>query len=166
MKMDKIYGNAEDQKIVNWEEKYATGIEPIDAQHMKLFELANHLFAACSAKDDVLQKTFKEAMHSMVDYVHFHFSAELKLLHAVDYPDYHNHKKHHDDLIKEILTAVKDYDEGKKFVPNHFVRTLRDWILSHIAVCDKAYSYYIRDLIHNDTLSENKFREILSAACS
>ena len=146
-------------EIVYWDEKYSTGIPAIDTQHKQLFDLTNKLFAACREKKDVLETAFKDAMHHMVEYVHFHFSAELKLLNAINYTDYHNHKKQHDDLIHKILSAVKEHDEGKKFVPNNFVRTLRDWILSHIAVHDKAYSFYIHEQIKSGLLSEDKLKE-------
>jgi len=140
-------------EIVVWDEKYATGIEAIDAQHKQLVELTNQLFVACIAKPDELQTVFKEAMHKMVEYVHFHFDAEVNLLKAINYPQLHEHKRMHDDLIKDILEAANAYKEDKHFVPNHFVRTLKEWIFSHIAIHDKTYSFYVKEQIHNGSLS-------------
>ncbi|MDR2729857.1 MAG: bacteriohemerythrin [Treponema sp.] len=129
--------------MVVWDEKYATGIALIDSQHKELFSLTNELFQACLGKEEALEGVFKETMERMVNYVRFHFSAEQELLQRLKYPDYHEHKKQHETLVREILEAVKEYSSGKKFIPNQFVRTLRDWILSHIAVRDKLYAVYI-----------------------
>jgi len=163
MTNENIQVNQNDLNLVVWEDKFATGIEMVDTQHKQLFDLTNHLYNACFEKDDVLQTMFKESMSKMVEYVRFHFNSELKLLKAVNFPDYHNHKGYHDSLIKEILAAVKDHNDGKKFVPNHFVRTLKDWILSHIAVYDKAYGIYIKDLLNNGKLTLKALKEIESS---
>jgi hemerythrin len=140
---DKGLAKAGKSEMVVWGENYATGIELIDNQHKELFSLTNELFHACLDGDEVLKDIFKETMGRMVAYVRFHFGAELELLLRVKYPDYHEHKKQHDTMVREILEAVKSYTEGRKFVPNLFVRTLRDWILSHIAISDKHYVSYI-----------------------
>jgi hemerythrin len=129
--------------MVVWDEKYATGIVLIDSQHKELFSLTNELFQACLGGEETLKGVFKETMERMVNYVRFHFTAEQELLQRVKYPDYHEHKKQHDILVRDILEAVKGYSGGKKFIPNQFVRTLREWILSHIAVRDKLYAAYI-----------------------
>ena len=147
-------------EIVVWDEKYATGIELIDTQHKQLIVLTNQLYEACFAKEDVLHTIFKEAMGRMVEYVRFHFNAELKFLNAINYPDYNNHKKMHDNLIQEIISAGKGHSEGKKFVPNNFVRTLRDWILSHIALHDKAFSVYAWEQVKKGTLTLKAMKEI------
>jgi hemerythrin len=129
--------------MVVWDEKYATGIELIDSQHKELFSLTNELFRACLGEDEELKEVFKETMERMVDYVRFHFGAEQELLQRIKYPGYPEHKKQHDILVRDILEAVQGYKEGKKFVPNQFVRTMRDWILSHIALSDKQYAVFI-----------------------
>jgi hemerythrin len=129
--------------MVVWDEKYATGIPLIDSQHKELFSLTNELFRACMSGDEALKNVFKETMGRMVDYVRFHFGAEQELLQRLKYPDYTEHKKQHDILIRDILEAVNGYNKGEKFVPNQFVRTMRDWILSHIALTDKLYVAYI-----------------------
>ena len=147
-------------EIIVWDAKYATGVNVIDIQHRQLVKLANELYAACIAKGDKLQSVFKESMKRMVDYVHYHFDAELVLLNKLGYPDYANHKKMHEDLIKKILDAVKDHDDGKKFVPNKFVRTLVDWVFSHIAFYDKQYSLYVAEKIRTGAISPDKMKEI------
>jgi hemerythrin len=150
----------ENTEIVCWSDKYATGIELIDSQHHQLVNLTNELYRACLSGGDERLTVFKDAMKRMVEYVRFHFTAELKLLDAIKYPDYNNHKKMHNDLVAEILAASNTYDDGKKFVPNHFVRTLRDWVFGHIAVYDKVYADYVAEQIRNGKLTEKMLKEI------
>ena len=136
--------NADNKELVVWGDQYATGIEVIDKQHKELVFLTNELYGACLAGRDVIDSAFKEAMSRMVEYVRFHFTAELKLLEQIKYPDYDDHKRQHDSLVRNILEAAKDFDTGKKFVPHSFVRTLKDWVFGHIAVSDKSYAAYVQ----------------------
>jgi hemerythrin len=131
--------------LVIWDDKYATGIELIDNQHKELVSLTNELFHACIDDNghESIGEVFKETMRRMVEYVHFHFGAEQEMLQRIKYPEYQEHKKQHDAFVRSVLESVKAYNEGKALVPNHFVRSLRDWILSHIALSDKLYASYI-----------------------
>lgn len=141
---DVLTGNS--NEIAAWDNKYATGIEKIDSQHKKLVSLTNDLYRACLAGDSVTNVVFKDTLHQMVDYVRFHFNDELTLLKKVNYPGFNEQKAQHDGFVKQILEAVKDHDEGKRFVANNFVRGLRDWIFEHIGYSDKKYAIYIADL--------------------
>jgi hemerythrin-like metal-binding domain len=91
--------------MVVWDEKYATGIPLIDSQHKELFSLTNELFRACMGDTETLKGVFTETMGRMVDYVRFHFGAEQVMLQKINYPDYQEHKKQHDKLIRDILNA-------------------------------------------------------------
>ena len=133
-------------EIVSWKEQYATGIPLIDHQHMELVHLTNKLYLACLGGSESANSGFKEAMSHMVEYVHFHFDAELKLLEKMHYPRYAEHKKMHETMLLNILEAVNEYETGKKFIPNKFVRTLVDWVFSHIAIYDKDYAIFAADL--------------------
>jgi hemerythrin-like metal-binding protein len=133
----------ETNQIVQWDNKYATGIELIDNQHKELINLTNMLYQACLSGQG--ESAFKEAMGRMVEYVRVHFDSEQKLLERIGYPEYHAHKKQHDTMVRDILEAANDYKSGKLLVPNKFVRTLRDWILGHIAVEDKQYAAFIAE---------------------
>jgi len=131
--------------MIIWDNKYITGIELIDNQHKQLVDLTNKLYTSCLSGEKEINDIFKNAMSRIVEYVIHHFATELELLKKINFPQYHDHKVKHDTLIKEILSAANDYKEGKQFVPNHFVRTLKDWILSHVAVYDKEYALYVKD---------------------
>ena len=131
------------ENIVVWDEKYATGITLIDDQHKELVNLTNQLYQACLGENEELGAAFKEALGRMVEYVKFHFSVEQQLMERVKFPDSAEHAVQHGVMVKSILDAAKEFSEGKKFVPNQFVRTLRDWVFSHIALYDKAYAVYI-----------------------
>ena len=140
------FAGTNNEEIVTWDPKiYATGIKLIDAQHKALVDLTNQLYQAALARDKFLETAFKEAMSRMVEYVRFHFSAENELLERIKYPEWHDHKKQHETLVMQILEAAKSYEEGNKFAPNTFVRTLKDWVFSHIAISDKGYSAYVSE---------------------
>jgi len=142
-------------RIVDWSDKYAIDIDLIDTQHKELINLTNELYKACLINNEGLSDVFKEAMSRMVEYVRFHFAAEMKLLERIQFPDRHNHKKQHDELVKNILDAVKEQNEGKKFVPNNFVRTLEDWIFGHIGIYDQIYASFVRDQKNKGLLKDS-----------
>jgi hemerythrin len=137
--------NEAGKDIISWGSKYATGIVSIDKQHKELVDLTNKLYHACLNRSEDVDTAFKTAMHRLVEYVRYHFSDEQKLLERIKFPNHMEHKKEHENLIKEILEASKSYSTGNKFVPNHCVRTLKDWIFGHIAVTDKIYASYVQD---------------------
>ena len=144
--------------IVSWEPKYSVGIKLINDQHMELIKLTNALYKACLSRDKSVAVVFKESMSHMVEYVRYHFNAEVSLLERVGYPNHYEHKKQHEALIREILIAVKNYEEGNKLAPNVFVRTLKEWVFGHIAICDQAYAAYIHENLKKGLITEDQLK--------
>lgn len=143
-----------DEIFVRWNNSYLIGIEIIDDQHKVLVELTNELYRACMHGGQELDIIFKDTMSRMVDYVKFHFGFEQNMLLRVKYPKYAEHKAEHDGLIKTVLEATKSYGDNKRFVPNNFVRFLRDWIISHIGHIDKVYAAYIAEQMQKGLVTE------------
>ncbi|MDR3201357.1 MAG: bacteriohemerythrin [Spirochaetales bacterium] len=135
-----------DDILVEWDNKYSVGIQVIDDQHKELIDMTNALYRGCLAGEEEAKSYFMKTIQGTVDYVKYHFGAEEKLLEGVNYPDITNHKNQHASFVMKILEDVKSFQSGKKFVPNVFVRYLKDWILSHIAYMDKQYAEYILNL--------------------
>ena len=145
----------EESTYVEWKDEYSVKIPLVDDQHKELIRLTNQLYASCLEGDDQARAYFKEVIRSTVNYIKFHFGAEERIMSNVGYPQFAEHKKQHESFVKRVLEDVKKFEDGKA-VPYVFVNYLRDWILNHIAVHDKAYSAYIMERKQVGTLSANK----------
>ena len=132
-----------DNNLVEWDDRYSTGIDLIDKQHQELLGLTNDLYRSCQAGEESSNETFRKIAHATVDYVKYHFSAEERLLEEIDYPRAAEHKTQHASFVKRVLADVKNFETGKHLVPHNFARYLRDWILTHIAIHDRQYADFI-----------------------
>ena len=128
-------------EMVVWDEKYDTGITLIDDQHKMLVSLINQLHQACR-NGNVVETTFVQVLHRVVEYVKLHFTTEQQVMEKMKYPGIKEHKKEHEILVNKIFETAKNFNDGKRFVPHNFARSLREWVLSHIAVIDKQYALY------------------------
>ncbi|MDR2393403.1 MAG: bacteriohemerythrin [Treponema sp.] len=130
--------------FITWKNIYSVGIPKIDEQHQELVQLTADLYAACMQGTESGRLYFKRAVHDIVQYVSFHFSAEERLMERIEFPELAEHKKQHEHFVKKVLEDVKKFETGKGIVPNTFVRFLRDWILTHIAKEDQKYADYLK----------------------
>jgi hemerythrin len=135
----------DDTPFIKWDDRFSVGIKVIDDQHKELARLTNELYQGCLGGDETAREYFMSIIRATVEYTKYHFSAEEEIMSKVQYPVIGEHKKAHESFIKKILNDVQDFQDGKKFVPINFVRYLRDWILSHIAVMDKQFGFYIAE---------------------
>ena len=128
--------------FIEWNARLILGIKLIDSQHEKLVQLTNNLHLACLKNREIAKRYFIETAREAVRYADYHFSTEEQMMLFLSYPDYQIHKKEHEGFVKEILRQIYMFSEHRSLVPNRFVQYLKDWILSHIAVCDKAFADY------------------------
>jgi hemerythrin len=135
-----------DDKMVEWTNRYVLGIPGIDVQHKKLIEITNTLFSACRRGTKHAKRQFFKAVREVVDYIRYHFASEEKLLERLQYPGMEQHKLEHAQFVRDVVAKVQDFKNGKKFAPNLLARYLRDWILSHVAMTDKDYADYLFSL--------------------
>lgn len=128
--------------FVSWDSSYDVKIEIVDKQHRHLVALMNELYDACLGERGALEQKFKDVMKELVDYVLVHFKDEERIMESVKYPRLQEHRQKHQDFVKAMLGSVNAYTSGKQFVPNTFVRFLRDWLFNHILIEDKELSRY------------------------
>ena len=126
--------------FVSWNTSYNVGVDSVDKQHRHLVDLINALYGACLDEKSVLDETFRNVMKELVEYVMIHFKDEEKIMESINYPGLAAHKQQHELFVKEVLAAVNAYKSGRQFVPNAFVRVLRDWLFNHILIDDKEWA--------------------------
>ena len=134
------------EKFVSWDVSYDVGVPSVDKQHRHLVDLINNLYNACLGEKAELEETFRDVMKELVDYVMIHFKDEESIMEEINYPGLKEHKQKHEKFVKEILESVNAYRNGKQFVPNAFVRFLRDWLFNHILLTDKEMARYYLSL--------------------
>ena len=141
--------------IATWQNSYSVGIKMFDKQHMELINLTNKLYSSCFENKDLSNFVFLDTIHDTVDYVKYHFGTEEKVMEKLNYPKFKEHKSEHADFVRQVFARVNDFRSGKANTSIAFVRFLKDWILHHIAVCDKEMGKFVIEKIKS-TETQNK----------
>ncbi|RCX26382.1 bacteriohemerythrin [Thioalbus denitrificans] len=126
-----------------WKEEYAVGIEVIDLEHKRLLNLINNLQAAVRFRTG--EEFERQALEELVDYTRYHFQREEKLMEQHGYPDLVGHKAQHDQMINQVDTFVRRYEERGRDALAEVADYLRLWLLQHINGTDKKYVPYLQE---------------------
>jgi len=135
-----------DKELISWSHKLECGIKLIDDQHKGLVELVNQMFNHVTGNDTQEHNYFNKVIQETVDYVKKHFATEEKIMLTTKFEGYNEHKKEHDSFVLTVVEKVRDYQAGKRLTLSSFTKFLKEWILSHIAMMDKQYFEYLRNL--------------------
>jgi len=114
-----------------------TGVDEIDAQHKKLFELVDKLNLSMARREsrDIIGQTIDE----LVDYTRTHFAAEEAMMARCHYPRIEQHKKAHEKLLSRVHVFKNMYARGTPNIESEILCFLKDWLLNHISKTDMDY---------------------------
>ena len=127
-----------------WDSSLETGYEKIDNQHKQLVAAVNKLMEASlnGHGDDAVMGT----LEFLTGYAVKHFSDEEQLMVDYNYPDYHNHKKLHDDfkiVVGEMNQRVNN--EGPTIdLINTVSSAIASWLLNHIKGDDFRMATFVK----------------------
>ena len=119
--------------------EYWTGIEFVDYQHKRLFEIvdeANQLIQKFDKEDCVDE--FLCIISELMDYTKFHFKAEEEYMESIQYEGLEAQKRAHSAFIQHIGKISKNEIQanGKEQV-EELVEYLLSWLINHILRLDK-----------------------------
>lgn len=119
--------------------EYFTGIEQIDNEHKRLFEIANNLYELM--KNDFIPDKYDNictAIQELKDYTKYHFSDEEAYMQSVGHKNMFSQKVEHDAFLRKIEELeISDIDENQKAVIFDMLNFLNDWLIHHILEKDK-----------------------------
>jgi hemerythrin len=120
-------------------EEYKIGVEQIDEQHKKLFELADKAYVLL--KDEfAIDKYDKivEIIQELKDYTVFHFKSEEEYMESINYKRMFTQKVEHDQFIKKLETIdLRNIDENQDESLVEMLNFLNNWLTEHILRNDK-----------------------------
>ncbi|MBK1813842.1 bacteriohemerythrin [Clostridium sp. YIM B02505] len=127
--------------MFNWKPEFELGMEKIDNEHKKLFEIANKGYELL--KNDFYVDKYDRIMEIIVelrDYAQFHFTAEEEYLASIGYKKLFSHKIEHDSFMQKVNNVnLNDVDSNQ----DKYVQDLLDfivlWIKEHIMEKDREY---------------------------
>ena len=120
-------------------EEYKIGIESIDEQHKKLFELADKAYMLL--KDAFsLDKYDKivEIVEELKEYTIFHFKSEEEYMESINYKRLFTQKIEHEKFIKALDGIdLRHLDQNQDDSLVKMLNFLNEWLTEHILGNDK-----------------------------
>jgi len=126
------------------EAKFLLGVEDIDRQHRKLFEILGRVHDALLANDFSAGPTIRSAVAELLDDTHEHFASEEAMMEAADYPALTAHRELHLKLLAELRAIEIRAEFEAQFAPTELAAFLRAWLADHILAEDKAFTEFLR----------------------
>ncbi|BCZ44630.1 bacteriohemerythrin [Clostridium gelidum] len=120
-------------------EEYKIGVEQIDEQHKKLFELADKAYMLL--KDDFTLDKYDKIVHiveELKDYTVFHFKSEEEYMESINYKRLFTQKIEHEKFIKALEEVdMRHLDQNQDESLVKMLNFLNEWLTEHILGNDK-----------------------------
>ena len=134
--------------MFDWKEEYSVGVQEIDLQHRRLFEMGHamsNLVSNHAGEDiyDELNAMFEE----LIDYTKYHFNAEEALMEKVNFEYLEEHKVEHNKFVDKLMSLDLDQmdDNQGKFALD-LLKMVATWIFKHISGEDFRYREAMNNL--------------------
>ena len=121
--------------------EYYTGIEAIDKEHTRLFELAQETHDLLN-NEILLDKTdsLTALISELINYARTHFSHEEAYMQSIHDAHIAHHRKFEESLLEFDIDCIgQDFDEQNEAVQN-LLDFLINWLINHILKVDMLYT--------------------------
>lgn len=124
-------------EAIKWDTNWNSGHFVIDQQHMDLLNMYNDMMF--NLKQENNRYSTLPELEKLIQDVKQHFQYELDILKQNEYTDLENHKKHHDELIANVLSLFERANEGYLLPIDvaHFI--LFDILIKHLLNDDTKF---------------------------
>lgn len=119
--------------------EYYIGIEHVDEQHKRLFEIANEAYNLL--KNEFIPDKYDHVVRliqELADYAEVHFADEEAYMEQMKYKRILSQKVEHAEFMEKIRSIdLSDLDENQEGVILDLLTFLNDWLVHHILEKDK-----------------------------
>ena len=130
-------------KICEWNQNYTVGVPVLDRHHQKLFDLLNDLYVLMREGSE--DKPIIHVIDALLDYTHYHFDEEEKVMKEIHYPELEAHRQLHQDFVKAVKAFHSTSQNGMAiFVATKVSNAGLSWLKTHIRGIDQKYHDYMK----------------------
>lgn len=124
-----------------WDDSYSIGVDQIDQQHKRLFELINNLFIGIKTQDS--SNAVEIALSGLVEYTQEHFATEEGLMDKHSYPGARAHAAEHSHLLRTIEAYIQKMQSGEPVSGMSLLTQLVEWLHSHMGATDTELGSFL-----------------------
>lgn len=125
--------------MYDFKEEYITGIAAVDAEHKRLFEIADEAYQL--TKEELLVDKYDQVRHilgELKDYALQHFEHEEAYMASINYKHMFIQKVQHDQFREKINDMnLEHLDENTEEMLSEILEYLTGWLINHILEHDK-----------------------------
>ncbi|WP_294373649.1 bacteriohemerythrin [uncultured Clostridium sp.] len=125
--------------MYEFKEEFKTGIDIIDEQHKRLFEIADETYKLL--KNEFITDKYDKIVHlieELKEYTSFHFKTEEDYMESINYKRMFTQKIEHQAFIKKLDEIdLNKIDENQEEYILELLNFLNDWLVNHICTNDK-----------------------------
>jgi diguanylate cyclase (GGDEF)-like protein/hemerythrin-like metal-binding protein/PAS domain S-box-containing protein len=120
-----------------WKKSYTSGNSDIDAEHRKVFQIANHIISAMTSEEtgNELMSLVDDLLVELV----LHFTHEEELLEAAGYPEIEAHKASHRRLLAQAVDLADGLKRMEGTARDFLGFVIHDIVSMHILQEDPEY---------------------------
>ena len=126
--------------FITWDQSFSVGVELIDGQHKKLFEIINKLHNTIKKTEGTEIEMLGNIIQDLAAYVEFHFKTEEKYFNEFGYEKTVEHTAQHNFYEEKIRNFNEQYEEKGESIGEDILVFLEEWIKGHIKIKDKEYT--------------------------
>lgn len=125
--------------MYEFKDEFMTGIELIDGEHRRLFEIANELYELkCEEFIPDKYDNIRHILEELRDYTLTHFEHEEEYMKSIGYKKMFTQLTQHNALRETINNWDLDaIDENQDEAIEEMLRLITDWLVNHILSQDK-----------------------------
>lgn len=128
--------------MYEFKDEYKTGIDFVDEEHKKLFEIAENAYQL--TQNDLLHDKYDhlvQILEELREYTKTHFAHEEAYMKEIGYKGMFTQKTQHDAFILKLEDLdFNDLDENSDQMIDDILHMLTDWLVNHILHVDKLIS--------------------------
>ncbi len=126
--------------MLQWSDSFSVSSPQMDAQHKKLMDMVNRLYAAM--RSGRANSVVAQILDDLVSYTATHFADEENLMKLYKYPGLGEQQAMHKELVRQALELQQQVHQGQPLGTKVF-HFLKGWLINHIQNEDRKYGPYM-----------------------